>query len=878
VSVSLPNSLTLLIAFLCTWAFTPLAAQQDTIPTSAAEVDTLQTDTGDTLLVRISKDALESAVRYKSLDTQWIDLRNKAVHLIGEAEVQYGDIELNAGYIIYSFESSIVTARGIPDSAGEMSQYPHFRQGSQEFRAHEMRYNFRTRKAISIHNTTLEGDLHVLTDKAKFVGASQPSQPDYIYGRRAIITTCDHKVPHFGIRCSKQKIVTEKSVIVGPSNIEIAGVPTPIWLPFGFFPIPSKRKAGIIFSLNYDFRQDIGYGLREIGYFTPLGEHANLSILGDIYTRGSYRVAVRSEYRKRYRYNGNGEITFANLQRENPETGALEREPLFNILFRHNQDPKANPYHNLSGSIQFQSSAFARLNFYDANNVLNNSISSSLNYRRTWDGKPFQLTTSLTQAQNLRSGTIDMTLPQASFVVQRIQPFKRKGGGIERWYERIGVSYDANLISRLSAPDSTFFSAATLQSARPGLQQRATVNSNFNLFKYFNFTPNITYTEVWNYNTLRRENDRVPLVRRDTVFNPDGSIVRVDTDTLSFGTVSTRLVNDFKTFRTLTYGMGMNTAIFGTMRFSKGWLRGLRHTIKPNMNLSFMPGNSGQPWFDFVPGGRTPTYEDLSRYSFFEGGPFGAPNFNEGSMSLNYSFNNIFEAKYFSRKAGESKKVNLFDNIFVAGSYNFFADSLKWSPVTVSGGTNLIRGVSRLDVRFQFDPYALDETGRPVNRFYWDTEGKLLRFVNANFRLANNITVGRIRQLITGEQAAKRTDMIGLLESFALQHNITMDLRPVNGKDTLVITTNAINTAGSVQISEKWSIGITNIGYDFNAKQITYPSFNFTRDLHCWEMLFGWFPQIGAYTFMIKVKPGTLDFIKVPYRRNSVGNFVGFGI
>lgn len=867
-----------MIATLLQGVLSPVWAQQDTLLLPENGVDTSRSETGDTLRVRISKDAMEAPVHYQSADTQWIDMRKKQIHLIGSAEVIYGDIELKAGYIIYSFETSIVTALGLPDSAGNMTQYPHFKQGTQEFRAHEMRYNFRTRKATSIHNTTLEGDLYVLTDKAKYIGAAEPGKPDYIFGRRAIITTCNHKEPHYGIRSSKQKIITEKSVIVGPSNIELAGVPTPIWLPFGFFPIPTKRKAGVIFSLNYDFRQDIGYGLRDIGYFTPLGEHANLSILGDIYTRGSYRIAVRSDYRKRYRYNGNGEITFANLQRENPETGALEREPLFNVQFRHNQDPKANPYHNLSGSIQFQSSAFARLNFYDANNVLNNSISSSLNYRRTWDGKPFQLTTSLTQSQNLRSGTMDMTLPQASFVVQRIQPFKRKGGGIERWYERIGVSYDANLISRLSGPDSTFFTLATLEAARPGLQQRATINSNFNLLKYFNFTPNITYTEVWNYNTLRRENDRIPTVRNDTIFNPDGSIVRIDTDTLSYGQIRTRIVNDFKTFRSLTYGMGMNTAIFGTVRFQKGWLRGLRHTIKPNINLNFMPGNSGQPWFDFYPSGRTPTYEDLTRYSIFEGGAFGAPNYNEGSMSLNYSLNNIFEAKYFSKKAGEAKKINLFDNIFVTGSYNFFADSLKWSPISVSGGTNLIRGVSRLDVRFQFDPYALDEEGRPIDKFYYDVEGKALRFVNANFRLANNITIGRIRQLFTGEATSGRDDFIGLLEAFSLQHNITMDLRPVNGKDTLVITTNSLNTAGNIQISEKWAIGITNIGYDFNSKQITYPSFNFTRDLHCWEMLFGWFPQIGAYTFMIKVKPSSLDFIKVPYRRNSVGNFVGFGI
>lgn len=857
------------------------AAQRDTLPAGPDTTIVSAADTtaiGDTLQVKVSKDALEAPVRYHARDTQWIDLRRRQIHLIGDAEVTYQDIQLNAGYIIFSFETNVVTATGITDSTGQLVEKPQFKQGSQAFEALEMRYNFRTKKGLSVQNATQEGDLHVLTDRAKFIGSLSEEQRDKIYGHRAIITTCDHPVPHYGIRSTRQKIIPNKSVIVGPSNIEIAGVPTPIWLPFGFFPIATSRKAGLVFSLDYDYRQELGYGLRGIGYFTPVGEYANFSILGDIYTRGSYRVTARTQYNRRYRYNGNAELTWTDFALESPETGKVERERLFRLVLQHNQDPKANPYHNISGRIQFESSAFSRLNFYDANNVLANTISSSMNYRRTWEGKPYQFMTSLTQSQNLRSGRIDMTLPDASFTLQRIQPFKRRGGGgQERWYERIGVQYNANLLTRLSGPDSTFFTAATLANARPGMRQNATVNSNFNLLRYFNFTPNVSYSEVWNYNTLRRENDGISTLRVDSIRNSDGSLLRLDTTVLSYGTVRDRLVQDFKSFRTLTFGMGMNTAIFGTMRFRNGWLRGLRHTMKPNLSLNFNPANNRQPWFDFYPRGRESDFSDLQRYSFFEGGAFGAPAFNEGAMSLNYSLNNIFEAKYFSRKDTLAKKVNLFDNIIVSGSYNFFADSLRWSQVRVSGGTNLFKGMSRFDVGVALDPYAQDADGRTIDRFYVEETGRLLRFVNANMRLTSNVTIGRLRSLFTGEDSGPTDDVLGLFQSFGIQHNINVDIRPVNGRDTLIITTNAINTAGTVKITDKWSVTVGNIGYDLRSKQITYPSFNFIRDLHCWEMVFGWFPEIGAYTFMVKVKPSTLDFIKIPYRRNAVGNFVGFG-
>lgn len=863
-------------------AWAPLPAQVDSLSSPPLVVDSSMTHPDSTNLpvkVRISRNAIESPVRYSSLDTQWIDMRRKEVHLIGQARVTYQDIELEAGYIIFSFETNIVTARGITDSTGTLQQKPHFKQGSQEFSSREMRYNFRTKKGYSIENTTTEGDLHVLTQKTKFVGAASDSLNDQIYGKNAIITTCDADVPHYGIRSTKQKIIPDKSVIIGPSNLEIAGVPTPLWLPFGFFPISKSRKAGLVFSLDYDYRDDLGYGLRGIGYFTPLGPYANLSILTDIYTRGSYRVSIRSDYNKRYRYSGGGEITWTDLGREVPETGKIERDRLFKVVYNHRQDPKANPYHNISGRIQFESSAFSRLNYYDANNVLANTISSSMNYRRTWLGKPYQFTAALTQSQNLRSGQIDMTLPEASFVVQRLQPFKRKGGGAkERWYERIGMTYSANLISRLSGPDSTFFSQETLRKARPGIRQNAAINSNFNVLRYFNVVPSVTYTEVWNYNTLRRENDLMPIVKRDTIFNTDGTFFSETIDTTSYGTVSPRYVQDFQTFRNVNMGINLNTAIFGKILFSKGWLRGLRHTIKPNLSFNYTPSNNNTSWFDEYARGTTADYSDLQRYSIFEGGPFGAPSYSTGAMSLNYSLNNIFEAKYFSKADSTAKKVNLFDNIIVSGSYNFLADSLKWSSIRIGGGTNLFKRISRFDVNIQLDPYAQDATGKTINTFYWDTDRKPLRFVNATFRLTTNLTIGKLRELFGGASGREpNDDVLGLFEGFGIQHNINTVLMPMNGRDTFLITTHTLNTSGNIRITDKWMINVGNIGYDFRSERITYPSFTFIRDLHCWEMNLGWFPEIGAYTFMVKVKPSTLDFIKIPYRRNAVGNFVGFG-
>lgn len=839
----------------------PLNVQIDTVPDQEA------------VRVRVSKDALEATVNYKCVDTQWIDMKKKEIHLVGDAEVTYQDIQLNADYIIFSFETNIVTARGLPDSSGVLAGKPKFKQGSQAFDATEMKYNFKTKKGLSLENVAQEGDLYVLTERAKFHGQINEDEPNKIFGRGSIITTCNHPVPHYGIRSNKQKIIPDKTLVVGPSNVEIAGVPTPIWLPFGFFPITTKRKAGIVFSLDYDYNDNFGYGLRGIGYFMPLNEYANLSILGDIYTRGSYRITTKSDYRKLYRYNGGFSFTWSDYVNESPDATSTFRERLYEISLNHTQDPKANPFHNFSGRLHYQSPAFARRNFYDANSQFTNTVSSSLNYLRSWTGVQFNA--GISHSQNLRNGNIRIVFPDMGLTVQRIQPFKKEGSVRRQWYEEIGLSYIANLQSELSGNDSTFFSRETFNKIRPGMRQRITLNSNLTLLKFFNLSPSVNYVEYWNYNTLRRTNNQIPTIRLDTIYNADSSILKINQDTLSYGSVIESYAKDFRTWRSFSMGINMNTAIFGTLRFRKGWLRGLRHTMKPTISLDYSPSTLNMPWFDEYPRGRSRNFDDLQRYSYFDQGAFSSPTYSKGSLLLNYSLNNIFEAKYKSDRDSTIKKMNLFDNIFVGGNYNFLADTLNWSPIRISGGTNLFQRMSRIDIGAGFDVYSQDSTGKSIQRFYWNEKRKLVRFVNANMRMTTNLSVGKIKEWIGLEN--ENGDFLSLFETFNLQHNIVLDLRPINGKDTLVIVTHTINTMGKIRITNKWEIGIGNIGYDFRAKSITYPAFDIIRDLHCWEMIFGWFPEIGAYTFMIKVKPSTLDFIKIPYRRNAVGNFSGFG-
>jgi len=88
------------------------------------------------------------------------------------------------------------------------------------------------------------------------------------------------------------------------------------------------------------------------------------------------------------------------------------------------------------------------------------------------------------------------------------------------------------------------------------------------------------------------------------------------------------------------------------------------------------------------------------------------------------------------------------------------------------------------------------------------------------------------------------------------------------GNAVFDIATNAINVQGNIQLSPNWAINVGNFGYDFRQRGLSFPSFGFSRDLHCWSLLFNWQPTRGTYNFSLAVKPGTLDFIKIPNQRN----------
>ena len=887
----------LLLLFACV---TPAMAQTDSLPAPP-------TFSGSTAQYQVSEDSLDAPVEYQSQDSMIADLAAQQIHLYGDAQVNYLDISLRANHIVLDYGTNLVLAEPWPDSSGTLVGDPQFSDGGQDFTAKSIKYNFKSRKGIVTDTKTTQEDIFVLGGKSKFVsGAVQTNdstRSDVIYTEGAIFTSCSLDHPHFGIRTQKAKVVPNKLAIIGPSNLEIMGVPTPFWLPFGFFPLKSGRSTGLLFPSDYQYSPQWGFGFQGIGWFFPIGEHVNLQATADIYLNGTFTLNTATSYRRRYKYNGNFNFSYRHLRQEDNELQPFVERGI-SLGWNHRQDQRAHPTFNFGGSINFQTNLADQrfLNSYES--VSTNVIRSSMNLTKTFPKLKSTLTAGLNHSQNNQTRDISVSFPDARFQTQTIYPLRELPGRANAWYKKLSFRYSSQLKTEFTGKDTTFFTQQTFDEAQYGFQHSANTALSLNVLKYFNVSPNASYSEVYYGKTREYFLDR-STIKTDEVIDEEGNVV---VDTVSFATIDSRLVPGLASFRSFNAGVSVSTQLFGTVRLrGRGLLglKGLRHVAKPSVSIGYTPNNqnardyiSGLPYFvqqSLIDPDRGSNSTFLSP---FAEQLFGQPGRSQGSFRASYSISNLFEAKVWNRKDSTDQNIKLFQNISVNGSYDLAADTLNWSTINIGGSTRLFKGLTQVNLRAQLDPYitVIDpDSGSPrrIDRTVLSERKAPFQLNRFDGTISTQVTVAKIRQLFQGEEEEyvtdiqeerrqrreeentlfEETDILSLFEKFSIRHtlNYSLDREVFAGaRDTLRFTTtaNSLELRGALQLTENWSVNIGQIGYDFTSKRITYPYLSFARDLHCWEMRFSWAPQRNTYQFSIAVKPGTFDFLEVPINQN----------
>jgi lipopolysaccharide assembly outer membrane protein LptD (OstA) len=847
----------------------------------------------DTVNITYSKESVDDPVEYNAQDSMIYDIPNQKVYLYGKASVKQKTMEMKAHYIVIDNKTNTVAAEGKLDGKGADKGRCSFKDGEQDIVADRIKFNFKTKKGKIYNTRTKQGENdYVQSEENKFV-AKDPSVgrlDDVVYGKNAMLTTCDADEPHFGILSTKQKVVSGKLVVAGVSTLVVGGVPTPVVLPFAFFPITKGRRGGFLMPSNYDLSISRGIGLQGLGWYFPINDNMDLQVRGDIYTRGTWRIGATSNYIKRYASSGSFNINYANNQVGEFGTKEFAGTRDFQLGWTHQQDAKAHPKQRFSASVNLGTATVLKNSYNDAQNVLNNNLSSNINYSRTLSDDGMTFNAGFTHSQNTQNRAMDITLPRMNFSMPAVFPFKKKvPTGKEAWFEKLNFTYSTEAQTRLSTTDTTLFKGdweRLKNQIHSGMTHNIPVSVPLKL-KYFNITPSMSYNENWYFTTTRREFD--PTYVKETK-GGDGKIRRdtgQTTETTRWG---------FDALRQFNASVAVGTNLYGLLQIpNKGsGLRAIRHAITPSMSFTYSPENRNLQYTDSI---RTGDFWRRTRtqYNYMERAPYGFLS-NGKQNTIGLSLNNSFQAKSAKRQADSTflmgQPFNLL-NLNVGANYNLAADSLHLSTISPNFNTTLFKFIS-IYGGATVDPYedrlvilnkkAADGKAYKENKyvrtntFRYAADGRLVTFKNLNFSASANFNSDQLREIFGAKPAAttpsptptKQQEDKSFIQNMSVAYNLNYSAaRTKNGADTLNVISD-ISVNGTLNLTNNWRFDIGRIGYDLANKRLTYPDFTIYRNLHCWELGMSWQPDRDTYTFFLRAKPGTLDFLKVPYNKNRL--------
>ncbi|WP_396166711.1 putative LPS assembly protein LptD [Flavobacterium sp.] len=816
------------------------------------------------------KSILEGKVKYHAKKYAKFDQKKKLITLYDEAELNYLDYNLKAGIIVFDYEKNEVYAGRLKDSVGNYIQLPNFKQGSNIIEPDSIRFNFKTKKALIWNSRTTQQELNI---KAKI--SKKENDSIYFMKGARLTTSQDIDDPEYYFLVNKMKFVPGKKVVIGTTNLWIENVPTPIALPFAFFPITEKNHSGII-PPSFGQNNERGYALQNGGYYFALSDKIDLAVLGDYYTNGSYATRFESSYANKYKYSGRVNIRFENLITSERGYPDYAKSKIYNIQWSHSKDSKSNPNSRFSASVNLGSSQYFQqsVNLANLGSTLNNTLSSSISYSKTINTIPqVNFALSATHSQNTQTKAINMTLPTLQASMDRIYPFVGKDGLKKGFIKNINLQYNLRGENQILTTDEFFFKKEMFSTAKVGFQHSIPLSTNFKVFKYFSASTSINYNEVWTLNTVRKDfvtTSLPPLL-------PNGSIVTTN-------------LSGFDSFRTYSFSNSLTTTIYGTFNFGKNnRIQSIRHVMHPSVSHTYTP--SFEKYYDTYAmdaSGKT------AQYTRFENGIYGIPGKNY-SNNMGFNLNNTFEAKVRDRDSTktEPKKIMLLNNLNLSTSYDVSADSLRWAPMRLSGGTALFKQKMNINFATTLDPYALGKDNKTrINIFNIDEGGSLFRMTSANMTINYSVSSSNEDKTKKNEQGSKNGGRNDDLFGSNTEINDNRDSQFANndnGKDGFTgfynakipwdmtfaysitysnslnerkISSNSVMISVNTDLTPKWKVGVST-GYDFVQKGVTFTQIRLNRDLLSWNMSFNWSPFGQSYWgFFIGIKASVLKDIK----------------
>jgi hypothetical protein len=834
-----------------------------TLPTDTTNVsaqDSIATNDSDDL-------GLDYEVEYFGKDSTVVDVVNQRIMMYGGAWVKYGSMEVKGEYIDFSLKDFTAKAVGKRDSTGAIVQKAVFTEGDMAFDEDSLMYNFNTKRGISY------GVFTKLDDAYLHAGVSKKSANDWISLRNGKFTTCDKPNPHYHFHLTKAVQVPNDKIVSGPLYMKFRKIPTPLALPFGFFPNRKESTHGILIP-GYGNGGTKGYFFQNLGYYLPLGQYLDTKFLFDVYTRGSWSAKNITRYNKLYKYNGSFNISRTiNLDGMPELPSTYNKQTTFNIQWTHNQDAKARPNTSFGASVNLGSSQNFRNNLNSSQtNYLSSTFTSQIRWTRDFVDTPFNIGVNFGHTQNTQTRQVDVTLPSFTANMKRIMlgKFVSTGSPFKRMLDNVGIQGSANLSNRVTAHESLYsFSNINelMNRSRNGIQVQGSASTAGTIMKYITTTANLSGTYYGSIKEVRLNQIEGAAPVTDTVFNYiNGFNYRASTD--------------------------LNTRFYGMFNFRKGNLRAIRHVIMPSAGFSYTPYSNYKESYINDQG-------NLVAYSPFDVAAY-VPQSNIQGMNLNFSVRQSIEAKVRDKnatKANATKKVMLLDNWNMGSSYNFFADSLRLGGLTMGASTSIMNKF-KVSYNSNYSFYDRDERGREIDRYLINSGNRLMRMRSTAVALSFGLKskernrLNRADEGRTKEEHALLAESKGALVDLSVPWNLNVSytmnfsnqLNLLSQRDSLV-TRQGVMFNGSVTLFKYWAFTF-NSGYDMShlkadnlshrdlaMKYFTPTTLGLTWDLHCWEFTASYVPfgMRKSYMFQINIKSAMLQDLKFQ-RRGNLGD------
>lgn len=821
-------------------------------------IDTTATDSAK------RKPGIDAPVDYECTDSLVYDAETRLVHLYGKAQVKYMDMTLNAAKITMNMDSSMVRAAGERDTAGILQDKPVYSQGSDNYHSELMAFNFKTKKGYITNVETTQGDGFMQSQHSKRAADGT------LYLEHAKYTTCDAKHPHFYIALSRAKVRPGKESVFGPAYLVVADVPLPLAVPYGFLPFNKKYSSGFIMP-SYGDETSRGFYLRDGGYYFAINDYMDIKALGEIYTKGSWGLSAETNYRKRYRYNGNFYISFLRTvdgEKNMPDYAVTKS---LKVQWTHSKDAKASPNTTFSARVNFASENYERSNLESMYNPLaytQSTRASSVSFSHTFPSIGLNIAGSTNLTQSLCDSSVSMTLPDLSISLNRFYPFRRKHqAGKERWYEKISMSYTGSLSNSINTKEDKLFKSNLVKDWRNGMQHRIPIDATFQVFKYINISPQFSLRDIMYTNRVMRSWDETTQKEvADTTYG-------------------------FYNLYDWSLGISANTTLYG---FYKPWRKlfgdkiiAVRHVFKPSVSFSYAPDFTSSHYGYQRTYVKTDANGEVSTvtYSPYSGGIYSYPSgTKQGMITMSVSNNVEMKVKSDRDTTGE-RKISIIDELYGALSYNMAAETRPWSNLNTRIRLKLTKNYTfSMAAVFATYAYAFDKNGRVVtsDRTEW-SYGRFGRFQGMSQNLSytfNNETLSKLFSRRSDRSTASNDETDTDTDTDAEDANIDPDLRNAKkgGKQkkqkakvdedgylrfslpwSFTVSygismaedrskqinvrrmrypysfTQTMNFSGYLRIAEGWNISFTS-GYDFNYHELSMTTASVSRDLHCFEM------------------------------------------